>query len=270
MMLKDTTNDRGEYSIFLQEDHQYDVTVSKPSCLDPVAPGFVNAMRNCTDTTDYTQNFNIIDKSFTITLGKESNIPYFITGYWRPNTPENLVVFMKRDSTESKFHNIVYLNSGDYDYHSASLKIADILDQRVYKPIVHIVHTRLSEDCQGTKKILHIHVDGFTDKRTITPGDYLDENVPAVNGEPEIHNGDQMSDRFMQGKSQIGNRMLSHLRAYWTMVDVREHLRKQDQVCAELIEKGRITFDFKGNGIDDSITQNDAFNRRVDITASIE
>ena len=283
------TDDLGRYDIDLVEDHSYSVTASKPTCIDYVAPSTTNitAKRNSnsTDTTFFIRDFTAIDSSYSVTLGK-GNIPYFMTGYWKLNTPENLSAFEARRRTDPSFDKIVWIEGAEksidqryidprrtpdmpLSYKEYSEKVREQLEQKVYEPILRIARTKLSDACLGDKTLI-IEVSGYTDTTNIAdPGPYWGEDVPGDMARiPAIRSGDIMDDSNMP-ENQKGNVMLSRLRAYHTMQEIKQHLQKDAQFN-KLLGENRIRFVFFGMGKDKADNTSKAFNRRIDITARLD
>ena len=70
-------------------------------------------------------------------------------------------------------------------------------------------------------------------------------------------------------ENQKGNVMLSRLRAYHTMQEIKQHLQKDAQFN-KLLGENRIRFVFFGMGKDKADNTSKAFNRRIDITARLD
>jgi hypothetical protein len=255
------TNNIGEYEVILKPDHEYTVSVADSGCANASGMTTVTAYRPYNWDTTYTRNFNLERHTITISLGKNSDVPFFITGYWRPNTPENLSAFKSRKANDTKFSSIVYINPTDYDYDAGSRKVEAIFEKDIYEPVRDSILPLMNTACYDSNYIIHLNVDGYTDKDCITPDHYYDEDV--IGGEIAIHNGDLMDG------PECGNRKLSILRAYFTMLDIKQHLM-QDIRFANFVNQNRIKFTFHGRGIDHTIKSNLGFNRRVDVTAELE
>jgi hypothetical protein len=115
--------------------------------------------------------------------------------------------------------------------------------------------------CYDSSYILHLNVEGYTDKDCIHTDRYLDQNVPDA--ELPINNGDLMDG------AECGNKKLSILRAYYAKELIKAYLM-QDAKFAAYYNANRIKITSDGRGIDHTIKSNLGFNRRVDVTAELE
>ena len=193
------------------------------------------------------------------------DIPFFITGYYRPNTPGSLDELFELYKTTLKGASFIEKfekNSKRYKQYKEWGLSVDNLFRTIYVQCVEELFP-VFKNLKQDKKYFEISITGFADPRNFA-GKYLeDEKVTFkdVNGEEfTINKGDK-----------IDNFLLSGLRAYYTgkFLDVlfSSSSKKGKTDYEELIKSGKIKFSYIGaNVINDK--NDDAFNRRISITFS--
>ncbi len=205
-------------------------------------------------------------------------LPYFITGYWYPNTSENLREFRKREAT-GFFNSTGFVDSTGYDYDKTSKIIDRNFYERLYKPLLEKLPA-FQDFCRDTL-YLKITIHGYTDPRGLSAGEdhpyreasrykrnYPDKTITVgvdSRGTPvTIHSGLDMwkynwpiDPNNKKGKwiklkdeGQNGNILLSKLRAYFTFVTFDRQMQKLSPIYKQMRQEGRIILDAEGFGID--------------------
>ncbi len=205
-------------------------------------------------------------------------IPYFITGYWYPNTSDNLAIFRQREAS-GFFDQTGFIDSTGYDYENIAKIIDQSFEERLYKPLLEILPS-FQDFCLDTL-YLKITIHGYTDPRSLSAGNehpyrpqsrykriYPDETVTVgidERGNPvTIQQGMDMFRSSWQNdpnnkqsywiklpnEGEEGNILLSKLRAYYTFVTFDKKMIEKSPIYAQLRNQGRILLDIEGFGID--------------------
>jgi hypothetical protein len=209
-------------------------------------------------------------------------LPYFITGYWWPNTVENLKMFDSRSSS-GFFEHSGFLNRQDYNYDSIATIISHTFEERLYKPLDRVL-PRFTAKCADTLALV-VTVHGYTDPRRLRPEHvYPDQTVTIgsdVNGLPTtIVTGSDMTQAdwkvdpnnpnsptvHLKNNGEQGNIILSKLRAYYTFRTLDTIMKKRSPVYARLAREGRVVLDAEGFGkYRDDGPDDDPQSRRIEI-----
>ena len=154
------------------------------------------------------------------------NIPFFVTGYYRPNTAENLEeLFTLRDGRLRKATYIEDFNrnSKRHTQYQGYAKVIAQMFNTIYNSAVNTVFPRFSTEA-APEEVLEIYVTGFADPQPFV-GTYHDNEtvrfIDKAGAEHVVSNG-----------SQITNLELSGLRAWYSA----QHL---DQLFEEAAKNGK-------------------------------
>jgi hypothetical protein len=205
-------------------------------------------------------------------------LPYFITGYWWPNTTENLRRFDERNGT-GFFENSGFIQRDDYDYDGVSKQISSIFEERLYTPLDRLL-PRFTARCADTLALV-VTVHGYTDPRRLrSPHNYPDETVNVgidLNNQPvSIIRGNSMFEVDpkdatgrtipLKNHGEQGNVILSKLRAYYTFRTLDTMMKQRSNVYAQLARSGRVILDAEGFGkYRDDVPDDDPMSRRIEI-----
>lgn len=184
--------------------------------------------------------------------------PYFVTGYWWPNTSENYKEFKrKREANILDTAKVTFVDPNDYDYQSVTSVVDAFFENNIYREI----DKRLDSlrRCYDTLSV-RITVHGYTDNCALRPGQYLGDGDVEVGGImiPEGYAMRSGSARTASGRQvslpqqgQKGNIPLSKLRAHFTCqtIDKAMSARAKGEVWNSLKDKGLISFDADGFGV---------------------
>ncbi|HPO64047.1 MAG TPA: hypothetical protein PK762_13290 [Candidatus Kapabacteria bacterium] len=187
---------------------------------------------------------------------EEYKVPFFVTGYYLPNTKDNLNILRK------KFENIEfgsdertrYIENPGFQYE----QYIETIDKAISDAIAFILSKLryLENPCsKGTERI-NITISGYADPRGIS------EN--AVYSELPI-NDSELSFK-VDLSEKMTNDLLSQLRAYFTAKHLQKELDKNKRYS---VNKNKIKWNIKGYGIDTSENITDIYKRRVIIEIMI-
>jgi hypothetical protein len=193
----------------------------------------------------------------TILISDASGIPYFVTGYWWPNTSANYAAFNKSWSAGT-LGRAKFIDPGDYDYACASKTIDDFFEKSIYQKLDNVV--RKVDKCAEKDITLLITLVGYTDPCGLKDGSYTDEAVAMKN--VRIASGTSMQVSQLpstdggravplKDRGQNGNVILSMLRSYFTMKTIDRDMSARSEAYRDFKQRGRIVFDYDGLGIHD-------------------
>lgn len=168
-------------------------------------------------------------------LTKDFQLPFFVTGYYKPNTKENLVSLRKL--FDYKF--IGYDDSTRFIefptdiYDSLAIEVDSAM-----KAIVTSIKYFLAlfqKDCMPPRKRLLIQITGYSDPRGISESArFFEETID-----------DPLKNTFIRRGSRIDNFILSKLRAYYTAKMIEEEIRKD---FAGELDISRIIWEIRAGG----------------------
>jgi len=167
---------------------------------------------------DYTVEFNF----------EEYDIPFFVTGYYRPNTTENLSELKKlfKHNVIKRKGNTSYIEYPTEKYHDYSYVIDSAFDSAVQ--FIEEQLQNLNNECISKKIKLAVDITGYSDPRQI--------------GEANIYPGPDVYDSegsvvFSNGE-EIDNEKLSFLRAYYTGEYIKSKIKNNDNIVYNIFTGG--------------------------------
>ncbi|MDH7516636.1 MAG: hypothetical protein QHI48_12280, partial [Bacteroidota bacterium] len=194
----------------------------------------------------------------SVLLSDASGIPYFITGYWWPNTTRNFQDFNARYAT-GELKPAKFIDRNDYDYLCATKVVDEFFERNVY-PKIERVAERLGK-CTAKNTGLLITIVGYTDACPLRPGSYAGEEVLMAG--VRIPSGVSMQSRQLPASNgsgsvdlreggQQGNVILSMLRAYYTMKTIDREMSEKSESYRRMKSENRVFYSLDGMGIYDS------------------
>lgn len=177
-------------------------------------------------------------------------VPFFVSGYYHPNTPKSL------ENLRLKFaYNLLgndvgsrYIEKPGNEYDDYAIIVQGALDEAV-EHIGRILATT-SDDCIKDTRNFKIKVSGFADPRPISDfSEYSDESI-----------NDRLLGFIIEKGTKIDNLKLSLLRAYFTAKYISTKLK--NEVTPE--QFALVRWEIEGLGIDESDKTNE-LKRRVNI-----
>jgi len=167
------------------------------------------------------------------------SIPFFVTGYWYPNTTRELARLRERLTSIRDLPNANFIDTSDYDYDWAAERV-DTWFTNLYEAIERMLVPVL-DSCYGGTDTLLITVVGYVDPRGLVWGKY-DESAEVRTLTTLIRPG-----TVMQGVE--GNQKLSHLRAHFAKSMIESHMLQRSDQFRMLREQRRVLFHADGGHI---------------------
>ena len=189
---------------------------------------------------------------------KSATIPFFVTGYYRLNTPENLLKL--RDLLKGRLKGVRYIvtdeaNSRDYDRYASI--VARLFEDSIRKPMLREVFPKFRPQFGD---YLQISITGYSDPRDIAPGSqYVEDEVEfdRINGEKTT----------ILRNSVMNNFVLSQLRGYYAMQYIDRILGEASSSYKEYRRTNTIRYVVEGAGVDRADIEFPARRRvRVEVT----
>jgi hypothetical protein len=262
------TNNEGRYRTVLKPEHRYELLLDTLPCFRNTIGAQITAAIPESDTT-HIRNFEYLSIRQAIGLRTDTVVPFFVTGYYYPNTPSNYSKLLqdREKLSKSYFIHPVWKSetepdeSGLINYKQTSEVVGNILNRAIYQPVRKLLSKMVSTPCNDSGLVLKIAVTGFTDQRGLVNGPYADDPVivDGVKIEPGM---------VLNQDGSYGNAHLSKLRSYYTLRTIDRDLMSSCPEYATLKRQNRIVFECSGNGVDAQATAK-AFKRRVDIQVSL-
>lgn len=219
----------------------------------PEFKGIKEFMAPCSDS-----NVVVIKTMFEFTPQEEYNlvevkVPFFVSGYYMPNTRENLEALRLKFAynligTDSKTR---YIELPGDKYDSFSNEVEKSLNEA--SEFLYNIIAGMKDDCfrESDSKIM-IHITGFADPRPISPdAEYADADI-----------SDEMFNFTVFRGKTMDNLLLSELRAYYTAKYFERYISQKDKTG---IINNRIVWKIEGKGVDETQGKPDNIKRRVNI-----
>jgi hypothetical protein len=254
----------GQFSVQVPARHMLTFRYTGPGYTDRAHIEY-SAVMPCSETNalvvdvnlqlpDTLQVFTTEDSTFWNPL--YYTVPFFVSGYYRLNTPENL------GALRQKFSYGLFGNddSTRYIQNPASVpeyeEYASVVDSAM-KDAVKAIAEWIQNAGQGSDGRLNISVQGYADPRGISgPARYADEPISDEQFGLMVRRGEKMT-----------NQLLASLRAYYTVLFLQEKL---STVPGYMALKQRIRWSATGAGIDNADDKNLELRRRVVISVVAE
>ncbi|MDT8323398.1 MAG: hypothetical protein RRA94_04740, partial [Bacteroidota bacterium] len=187
-------------------------------------------------------------------------IPFFVTGYWYPNTPAELARLRGR-MEDGALPNANFIDMKDYDYDFAARRV-DRWFSHLFSEIENMIVPML-DTCYTGVDTLVISVMGHVDPRGLAWGRF-DEKETVRTESMTVTPGTVM-------QRQDGNIKLSHLRAYYTMRMIDREMRGRSDRYALLRDRDRIRIRADGAYIAEDAVQdsNDPYQRKFIVNVEV-
>jgi hypothetical protein len=211
----------------------------------------------CSDSSTVKINLKIeLPENFYEFLFESYKVPFFVTGYYMPNTTDNLMelrhLFEKKKLGATEDTKYIENPGTNYDIYTEIVgkSIADA---------VKFIQTRLkflSSACSGENDKLKITVTGFADPRPISEtAKYIGEEI-----------SDKEYDFYVKPGDKMDNELLSKLRAYNSARTILTDLYSTEEYKQF---ENRIVWEIVGKGVDPDETVTNEYKRRVNIKIGI-
>lgn len=183
-------------------------------------------------------------------------IPFFVTGYYYPNTKENLEALRLKFSYNlfGTSQTTAYIENPGKKYDTLSIMVEEALNDA--SEFIYQIITNLTDDCTSKGAKLSVDVTGYADPRAISESAiYSEETLSNPKFGISVEKGTPMN-----------NELLSKLRAYYTALHIDSYLAKTTEY-SHLRDK--IVWTIKGMGIDESTSLANEYKRRVNIEIGV-
>mgnify|MGYP002393320475 CR=1 FL=1 len=235
-----------EYDLLQNESYELEILNECLDSFDIVKE--INIPCNDAKNLVYNYKINYPNQVYSYEF-EETNIPFFVTGYYHPNTTRNLndlKLLFKQNRFISDSTNFVEEPVAKYEKYALEI-------DKAFQDIKEHLSKKVKEynsNCFDNSQYLRITVTGFADPRAIADGmKYFGASIKDKSVDLEINNGDLFD-----------NMQLSKLRAYHTANEVKSMLLTIPNY--ENI-KDRIIWVVKGKGEAINKNQNLDLSRRV-------
>ncbi len=198
----------------------------------------------------------IIPKTSTEFDFETYKLPFFVTGYYRPNTAENL------ESLRLKFaYNLIgqndstrYIEKPGSIYDDYAVVVGKALDDAIN--FIHTILDNIDDDCNlRNLGSLSLNIVGWADPRPLSPiASFADDDI-----------NDSELGIFVKRGSRMDNELLSKLRAYYTAKYLDQKLMNNQKYVDF---RKHIKWSIEGRGIDQTDLANE-LKRRVSIEIGI-
>jgi hypothetical protein len=233
-------NQDGSYNFQVEPFKKYILKYSNECLPDAASEIAFDAPCSDSSTVKINIDFNKTENNNTFQF-ENYGVPLFVTGYYKPNTPENL------EALKLLFeYNLLgvdsitkYIENPYNNYDNSAKTVSKAMRDAVSSIMKEIKNL---ENCYDKNICLILHINGFSDPRNIKPySKYDDENISDDDYGFYVRHGEDMD-----------NDLLSVLRAYYTAKLLEEQLNKQQDYQNSI---QRIIWKVSGTGVnnDESI-----------------
>ncbi len=209
----------------------------------------------CSETSAVMMNLNfaVAESAFSFMLDTNKyTIPFFVSGYYIPNTPENLSDLRLKFSYNLIGNNDSsrYISKPGAEYDDYAILVDSALEE-AYQFIVQRFDMLEYNPCREGGKTVEVNVEGYADPRGIYgQARYVGDEIDSEALNIHIRRGEKMT-----------NELLSELRAYYTVKYLQNKLEK-NPLYGKFASS--IRWQAAGKGIDDQ-EHEDERKRRVGI-----
>jgi hypothetical protein len=212
----------------------------------------------CSDTSTVVilADFSISETEHEFSF-EEYDIPFFITGYYKPNTRENL------ESLRLKFeYNMIghsdstkYIEKPGEKYDQYTSRVESAMNDALQFILAHMQY--FEGECGREVKNISIGFTGYADPRALSAAArYAGEDIADEKFGVKIRRGARMD-----------NELLSTLRAYYTARSLEHRLREYPEYEEY---SDRIKWNISGKGVDPREEVGNEYKRRVHIEIGLE
>jgi hypothetical protein len=187
---------------------------------------------------------------------QETSFPFFITGWYYPNTVEQLSRLRERVRT-GELINYLNFNRKDLQYELADDSAAQVVTTQ-FESFYNRLSQCLSVLKNNANATLSLTVTGYADTREFSSGVYVDQDVVCGN-------------QVIKGNTPMGgdgNTKLSALRAFHTIETIKEELARRfaERFSDEVLT--RVSFECIAGGVKDHPAEY-RFARTVEVKGTI-
>lgn len=230
--------------------NQYYYLVYKNDCYNTVKSSDI-FYAECSEKADVVLHQDIYLPNYTVEFNFEQyDIPFFVTGYYRPNTSDNLEELKKLFKTGviTGKGSTSYIEYPDDKYSKYALTI-----DSAFANAVNYINDKLNNlknECVKTDAKIVLDITGYSDPREISNGN--------VYPGPDIY--DNNGKVVVKHNELINNHLLSFIRAYYTGEYIKNKVKDRSNIVLNM---------FTG-GVDDNKNRPNDLKRRVKISIRLE
>lgn len=241
--------DNSHFQFKLNPNHYY-YLVYKNDCYNTVKSTDL-FFADCSEKSDVVLEQDIYLPNYTVEFNfEEYDIPFFVTGYYRPNTSDNLkeLKSLFKIGVITGKGTTSYIEYPDDRYFQYSLTIDSAFDNAI-----EYINERLSSlknDCVITDTKIVLDITGYSDPRDIAPN--------KIYPGPDIY--DESGKVVVKHGTTIDNQLLSFIRAYYT----GEYIKNK------VSDSSKIVINMFTGGIDNKSDRPNDLKRRVKVSIRLE
>lgn len=205
----------------------------------------------CNEKAEVVIQQDIILPNYTVEFNfEEYDIPFFVTGYYRPNTTDNLKELKRLFNLGviTGKGNTSYIQYPDDKYHEYSTTIDSAFDDAI--SYINERLNNLNNDCVIADTKIVLDITGYSDPRDIAPN--------KVYPGPDIY--DEIGNVVVKNGTIMDNQLLSFIRAYYTGEYIKEKVSDNSKIVLNM---------FTG-GVDESNKRPNDLKRRVKVSIRLE
>lgn len=249
-------DETGFYEFDIKANQEYLLSYSSPCFSDKVFEQSLYAP--CSDSSSIVLIADIdLPSESNEFYFEEYKVPFFVTGYYLPNTKENLSQLKKKFENKifARDEKTQYIENPGSEYEQYIETVEKALSDALY--FIQSKLKYLENPCSKGTEEISISVTGYADPRGISE--------KAVYSELPIDDSEFAVKVALTEK--MTNELLSRLRAYFTAKHLQKELDKSKRYSSN---KSKIKWSINGYGIDTREDIKDLDKRRVVIEIKVE
>ncbi len=205
----------------------------------------------CNENAEVIIQQDIFLPNYTVEFNfEEYDIPFFVTGYYRPNTSDNLkeLKSLFKLGVITGKGNTSYIEYPDDKYHEYSYTIDSAFGEAI--KYINDRLNNLKNDCVLNNTKIVLDITGYSDPRDIT----TNKIYPG----PDIY--DEKGNVAVKNGAVIDNQLLSFIRAYYTGAYIKDKVTDNSNIVINMLT----------GGIDDNTKRPNDLKRRVKVSIRLE
>ncbi len=205
----------------------------------------------CNENSDVVLQQDIYLPNYTVEFNfEEYDIPFFVTGYYRPNTSDNLkeLKSLFKLGVITGKGNTSYIEYPDEKYHEYSYTIDSAFDEAI--EYINDKLNNLKNECVLSNTKIVLDITGYSDPRDISSN--------KIYPGPDIY--DEKGNVAVKNGAIIDNQLLSFIRAYYTGAYIKDKVSDNSNIVINMLT----------GGVDDNTKRPNDLKRRVKVSIRLE
>ncbi|MFA7325376.1 MAG: hypothetical protein WC121_01810 [Candidatus Kapaibacterium sp.] len=205
----------------------------------------------CNENADVVLQQDIFLPNYTVEFNfEEYDIPFFVTGYYRPNTSDNLkeLKSLFKLGVITGKGNTSYIEYPDDKYHEYSYTIDSAFNEAI--EYINDRLNNLKNDCILSHTKIVLDITGYSDPRDISSN--------KIYPGPDIY--DEKGNVAVKNGAVIDNQLLSFIRAYYTGAYIKDKVTDNSNIVINMLT----------GGVDDNTKRPNDLKRRVKVSIRLE